>query len=208
VRVFIGYDPRQPVAYQVAAHSVWEHASKPVSITRLDIMQLPIKRVGLTCFTFTRFLVPYLCGYEGKALFLDSDVLVRGDVHELADFQHVDDANVAMVMGERRFEWPSVMWFHNKRCLSLTPEFVEKAPMFDMAWAKIAPLAKEWNHLVGYDAPNQDAKIVHFTKGIPIWDQTKGCEFAAEWWKTYERSGSSVPFEALMAQSVHHQKAG
>jgi lipopolysaccharide biosynthesis glycosyltransferase len=68
---------------QVLAHSIYKRASKPVSITPLVLSQLPIKRVGLTEFTYSRYLVPYLCGYEGLAIFMDADMLCLGDVHEL-----------------------------------------------------------------------------------------------------------------------------
>ena len=36
-----------------------------------------------TEFTYTRFLVPYLCGYQGKAIFIDCDMLCLGDIAEL-----------------------------------------------------------------------------------------------------------------------------
>lgn len=39
-------------------------------------------RVG---FSFTRFAIPDLCGHQGRALYLDADMLVFGDVAELAD---------------------------------------------------------------------------------------------------------------------------
>ena len=76
LNVFIGYDPRQPVAYNVLQHSIVRHASEPVAITPLILKQLPIERRGLTEFTFSRFLVPYLCGFKGMAVFLDADMVV------------------------------------------------------------------------------------------------------------------------------------
>jgi lipopolysaccharide biosynthesis glycosyltransferase len=204
LRVFIGYEPRQPVAYQVCAQSIWEHASKPVSITRLDLSKLPITRRGLTEFTYSRFLVPYLSNFEGYSLFLDSDILVRGDVHELVR----NDAwgHVQIVKGERKFEWASVMLFDNECFKHLTPDYIENPVnrMYDWAWSeRMGDLPKEYNHLVGYDAPNPAAKIVHFTMGLPIWEETKNSEFAREWWNTYKRMNSSVSFAELMGRSVH-----
>lgn len=201
MRCFIGYDPRQPVAWQVAAHSVYEHASKPVSITRLDLRTLPITRRGLTEFTYSRFLVPYLSGFEGYSLFLDSDVLVRGDVTTMEPTHAVH-----IVKGERRFEWASVMLFDNAKLKHLTPEYVQNPAnkMYDWQWTDdIGELQSDLNHLVGYDAPNPDAKIVHFTMGIPIWEETRNSEFAREWWATYQRANSSVSFQDLMGRSVH-----
>ncbi len=203
MKVYIGFDPRQPVAFQVCAQSVWEHASKPVEIVRLDLRTLPITRRGLTEFTYSRFLVPYLSNFEGQSLFLDSDILVRGDVHQFTEMPN-GLSDVSMVMHARAFERPSVMAFNNWACKHLTPDFIQREKMFDFAWAKsIFPLFKEWNHLVGYDAPNPDAKIVHFTMGIPIWKETIKSEFAQEWIDTYKRMNSSVSFEELMGRSVH-----
>ena len=71
--VFIGYDPRQPIAYNVAQYSVVKNASQPVSVTPLILSQLPITRRGLTEFTFSRFLVPWLTGFKGKSMFMDQD---------------------------------------------------------------------------------------------------------------------------------------
>lgn len=206
MRVFIGYDPRQPVAFQVCAQSVWEHASKPVSITRLDLRTLPITRRGLTEFTYSRFLVPYLCGFEGTALFLDSDILVRHDVTILENNLWLKDVPVMLRRGPQKFEWASVMYFDNSQLKHLTPEFIENAEnkMYDWSWCpNTNDLGKDWNHLVGYDEPNSDPVIVHFTQGIPIWQETKNCEFSKEWWATCNRCNSSVSFNELMGRSVH-----
>lgn len=213
LRVYIGYDPRQPVAYQVVAHSVWTRASKPVSITRLQLNQLPITRRGLTEFTYSRFLAPWLAGYTGQSLFLDADILVSGDVYDLVAAAYLEQVEakrepaVWVVKNPRRFEWPSMMLFNNSLCTALTPEWVEdpKNNPYDMAlWAnEIGGLPSEWNHIVGYDAPRPDAKLVHYTAGIPCWPETKDCEYAAEWRKEAAATISTVSFEALMGKSIH-----
>mgnify|MGYP003348841068 CR=1 FL=1 len=79
LRIFIGIDARQPVAYHVLVSSIQRRASRPVAITPLILEQLPIQRQGLTTFTFSRYLVPYLCGYEGQGLFIDSDMILLDD---------------------------------------------------------------------------------------------------------------------------------
>ena len=211
MRVFIGYDPRQAIAFQVCAHSVWERASKPVSIHRLDLRTLPMKRRGLTEFSYSRYLVPYLSGFDGFSLFLDSDVLVRGDVCEIFDAV-ADVPNpppVFMATGPLKFEWPSVMLFNCAACRHMTPEYIDDPAnrLFDYAWAShIGHLPLEWNHLVGYDDPNPAAKLVHFTKGVPVWPETRGCEFSGEWHDTLRRMNSTVSHDALMGGSVHVQR--
>ena len=107
-QIFIGYDHRQPISYNILQHSIIARASHTVSIAPLRLEALPINRHGLTPFTFSRYLVPWLMDYKGWALFLDSDILVLGDVVEL--FDAVDgDCAALVIKNKRTFEWPSVI---------------------------------------------------------------------------------------------------
>ena len=85
-------------------------ATRPVAITPLVIEQLPITRRGLTAFTYTRFLVPWLCDFEGSALYLDIDMLALADIAELFDL--MDDSAVMVSKNRLRYEWASVMLFN------------------------------------------------------------------------------------------------
>jgi hypothetical protein len=69
----------------------------------------------------------------------------------------------------------------------------------------VGGLPKEWNHLVGYDPPNKDAKLIHFTQGIPIFPETKDSEFATEWLAEYESMKGTVSWEEIMGRSVHKE---
>lgn len=86
IRVFIGYDSREAVAYSVLAYSIQARASEPVSMAPLMLAQLkgvltrerhPLQS---TDFSFSRFLTPYLSGYEGWSVFMDCDMLVLEDL--------------------------------------------------------------------------------------------------------------------------------
>lgn len=204
---FIGYDPRQPVAFAVAAHSLWSRATIPVSITRLQLDQLQFSRTGLTEFTYSRFLVPFLSGFEGVSLFVDSDILCLANVGELLLYPMAyPDVSVFVVPHARKFERPSVMLFNNARCLTLTKEYVENPvnKLFDFAWAqKVGDLPFEWNHLVGYDVPRSDAKLVHFTQGLPVWPETRHTEYAEHWHEEARHLISTCSFAELMGPSVH-----
>lgn len=208
LRVFIGYDPRQPIAYNVLCHSIWTRASVPVSITRLQLNQLPLTRKGLTEFTYSRFLVPYLCGYKGRALFLDADMLVRDDIADL--FALGDDSDVQVVKNAEKFEWPSLMLFNCEKCWKLTPESVETSDnIFRMdEWSNVGELPKEWNHCVGYDGYNPDAKLIHYTQGVPVWPETQDCDFADEWHAERMHMMGTVSFDELMGHSVHVRRMG
>lgn len=203
LRVFVGFDDRTPAAYNVAQYSIIKHAGQPVSITPLVLKTLPITRRGLTQFTYSRFLVPWLCGYEGRAVFMDSDFMVRGDIHALP----MPDAAVSVVKNVRRFEWPSLMVFDCAKCRMLTPEFVQNDPkIMNLWWAgEIGSLPSEWNHLAGYDAPRADAKIVHYTKGLPCFPEIQGAdrEHGDEWWALAHECLSTASWQELMGNSVH-----
>lgn len=206
-RIFIGYDPRQPIAYQVLHHSIIARASRPVSITPLVLSQLPIKRRGLTEFTFSRYLVPYLCHYEGHALFMDADMLCLDDINELERFI-VNEKAVHVVQEIERFERPSLMLFDNEKCRALTPEFIETGSPQKLEWGTVGSLPKEWNHIIPYSGTNPDAKIVHYTQGIPFFKETINCEYSKEWFDEANRSMSTVTWNELMGTSVHKQRMG
>lgn len=210
IRVFIGYDPRETVAYNVLAHSIQVRASQPISIAPLMLSQLrsvltrerhPLQS---TDFSFSRFLTPYLSGYEGWSVFMDCDMLVLADIAELWKLR--DDRYAVMVvkhnhvpkesvkfLGEpqskyEKKNWSSVMLFNNARCRMLSPEYVNRASGLELHQFKwldndelIGALPDTWNHLVGYNPPRQDASLVHFTLGGPYFPQYKDCEYAPAW---------------------------
>jgi hypothetical protein len=157
----------------------------------------------LTDFTYSRFLVPWLCGYRGQALFLDSDMVVTGNVAELFfKFQ----ADIALMMEQAEFEWASAIVFNCERCRILTPKFIDTRTniLFDMHWTKtIAALPQEWNHCVGYAKPGV-AKLYHYTQGIPIWPETRGVE-DAPYIAAAKAMLHTVSWSELMGNSVHAQ---
>ena len=89
IRVFIGFDQREAVAFHVAVASIMRHASEPVAITPLarQNLRLEFRRprgpLDSTDFAISRFLVPHLCGFEGRAIFIDCDMLLRTDIAQL-----------------------------------------------------------------------------------------------------------------------------
>ena len=207
IRCFIGYDPGETVALHVAAHSIWRHASKPVSITPLVLRQLPLTRPRdpkqSTEFAFSRFLVPYLCDYTGWAIFMDCDMLCRADIVDLWNQRDLDSAvqvvkhdyaptSRTKFLGQEqtvypRKNWSSVMLFNNHLCRGLPPRYVNTETglyLHQFRWLSddlIGELPAEWNHLVGEQAPNPDAKLVHFTLGTPCFAKYRHCEFSDEW---------------------------
>jgi len=211
LRVFIGYDHRQPVAFNVCASSIMRRASKPVAIIPLTLKSLaPFDRgypkEGLTEFTYSRFLVPSLSGFEGVSVFLDADMIVLDDIYNLVEDSPV--SSVSVVQCEKRFEWPSMMVFRNLMCSLLTTEYVQTAPpdhLFRLEWAhSVGMIDPKWNFCVGYDKPPQETpKLIHYTQGIPCFPETKNCDYAKLWHKELSWMNSTVTWEELMGKSVH-----
>ena len=91
LRVFIGYDSREPCAYHVLSHSILRQASGPVSIAPLALTQLQdvyTRRRGpleSTEFSLSRFLVPFLSGFVGHSVFMDCDMLCLTDIWKVWD---------------------------------------------------------------------------------------------------------------------------
>jgi lipopolysaccharide biosynthesis glycosyltransferase len=206
LRIFAGHDPLQPVSTTVLVHSIISRASKPVCVTPLSLKTLPIKRRGLTEFTYSRFLVPYLCDYQGWSLFLDTDMLVLEDIaklFELADDRHT----IQLVKNKLRLD---LILFNNAKCRELRPAVIDDMSRdpFGLWWASsVGALPEEWNHCVGCDDPRNDAKLVHFTQGVPFFLDTEGTEYVDEWRSELEASVHAESWESLMANSVHAKQA-
>lgn len=204
-KVFVGVDSRQPLAFNVLQSSIQRHTREVVAVIPLKLAGLPVKRRGLTDFTYSRFIVPHLCGYEGFSVFLDADQVVRADIKELFDCAD-PDVDIQVMQEQARFEWASVMLFNNARCKVLTPEFIDNPAngLLDMKWAqKVGTLPLEWNHCVGYAPTRMDAKLFHFTQGIPIWYEVAGLPEDDVWLEEYREMVKTVGWKDLMATSVH-----
>lgn len=204
MRVFIGKDRRQPVSAAVLAHSIDRRATRPVSISNINIHQLPLTRRGLTDFTYARYMVPWMCDYEGWALFLDADILCKCDIWEIMDYAQ-DDVAVQVVKSKLRFEWPAVMLFNNRLCKNLTPEYIEDENNHpqDFAWGDVGELPKAFHQIVNYDEPAPDAKILHYTMGVPLFKEVCPCEGERDWLAEREMMNYSVSWLELMGKSVH-----
>jgi hypothetical protein len=216
LKIFIGYDPRQAVSYNVCQHSLLLRTTKPISITPLIIETLPINRQGLTPFTWSRFLVPYLSDFKGISVFLDSDIILQADINELIDSIINNCKNdqmpaVSVVKSKFKFEWASVMVFNCEHSdnFKLTPDYIENTTekLHQISWTHdIGSIDPSWNHLVGYDKPITDdkgIKLIHYTQGVPAWVETQDCELSELWKNELRYTNSSIEWVDLMGSSIH-----
>lgn len=192
-------------------YSIESRASRPVSVNGLFLSQLPISRTGATEFTYSRFLVPWLMDYQGIGIFCDEDMVVTGDIHELFTYcaKRLEEPwDVAVVKNQQhRYEWPSVMAFNNKNLTHLTPEYLEDKThrMFDFSWAQnVADLPAEWNHLCGMDEP-KEAKLYHFSQGIPFWKETRGLPEDPVWFNAFESMTKSDEWIKFHKDTIHYK---
>src|SRR5450631_4590588 len=215
IRVFIGFDSAEEVAFGVLSRSIHARSSQPVSIAPVKLGQLrgvfdrPANALQSTEFSFSRFLTPYLAGYEGWAVFMDCDMVMLEDIARLWELRderfavqvvkhaHVPKEDVKFLgHTQTKYEkknWSSVMLMNCAKCRMLTPEYVNTASGLELhqfKWldddALIGALPARWNHLVGYDPPDRGAALAHFTIGGPWFADFAACEFADEWRSTRE----------------------
>lgn len=222
-RICIGYDAREDIAYEVCRNSILKRSSIPVEISPMK--QSDVRERGVywrergklesTEFSFTRFLTPYLAGYQGWALFADCDFLYLEDVKELVEL--LDDKYAVMCVQHDyapkeatkmdgaiqtnypRKNWSSMVLYncgHPKNRV-LTPEVVNSesgAFLHRFQWLdddEIGSIPFVWNFLVGHNQVVEgDAstfpKAIHYTLGGPWFEAWKECEFGDLWIREME----------------------
>ncbi len=165
LKVFVGYDSREDIAWRVCRHSLLRHADSDLTV--IPLRQPLLRELGLytrsydkgssTEFSLTRFLTPYLAAQGGWALFCDCDFLFTGDVRDI--FKGLDPAKAVYCVqhayipahavkmdGQRQTTYPRKNWssFLLFNCdhpdvLALTPAVVNSATpsyLHRLEWVK------------------------------------------------------------------------
>lgn len=214
IKIFIGYDHVESVAWHTMAASIYRQSSRPVAIIPVNLANLkaifnrPRDPKQSNEFSFSRFLVPYLCNYEGQGIFFDCDQMLRTDIAEIFSvmkeqpgkavyvvkhtYEPRDDVKYLNTVQYKypRKNWSSVVLWncnHEKNKI-VTPDFVKKSEglkLHRFTWLDdndIGSLDIKWNWLVGeYDSPPLDVKNVHWTLGGPYFKEYENSDFAKEW---------------------------
>lgn len=218
IRVFIGFDKVESIAWHTMVHSILTKSSRPVSIVPVNLSNLNGIYTRLRDskqsneFSFSRFLVPYLCDYDGYAIYFDCDMLLRTDISEI--FEVLDtQPNKALYVVKHDYEpknnikylntvqysyprknWSSVVFWNCSHELNrkLTLDFINTATPMEMhrfTWlpdSEIGELDVRWNWLVGeYENPPSNVKNVHWTNGGPYFHEYSSVDFADEWREMY-----------------------
>ncbi len=164
-RIYIGWDRREPEAYDVAEFSLKRRTSIPLAVMPIKLDELRARSLyhrdqdplASTEFTYSRFLTPALAGYRGWALFCDCDFLWLDDVAGLVEYTRVPKAVYCVQHDYRptettkmdgaaqtvypRKNWSSLMLFNcdHPAARSLTPEVVNResgAYLHRMQWVE------------------------------------------------------------------------
>lgn len=209
IPVFVGYDPREAIAFHTCVNSIIRHATQPVAIhpVALNLFKdyTETHTDGSNHFIYTRFLVPYLMHWSGWAIFIDGDMIVRDDITKLWN-QRESDKDVMVVkhdyktkmpvkyLGAKNENYPRKNWssvilwncssFPNRR---LTPEFIQQSTgsfLHRFSWIddqRIGELPPEWNWLPDEYGPNPDAKLLHYTLGTPCFHEFADTPQGEDW---------------------------
>jgi lipopolysaccharide biosynthesis glycosyltransferase len=199
VRIYIGFDPVESVAFHVCAESIIRNSSKPVSITPLYLPHFKDYKEthqGSNQFIHSRFLIPHLDNHNGFSIFMDGDMVVTGDIAELWEMR---DPRMAVQVVKHDYttkypkkylgasnvdypckNWSSVMIFNSGSMINrhLTPEYVMQASgkeLHRFEWIedrnRIGEIPNDWNWLVSEYPRNDRAKLYHWTIGTPCFEK-------------------------------------
>ena len=191
MRVFVGVDDSSMLAFRTLEYSIRKHATKPVQVTPMLNLPVPMpkspRNQPRTGFSFSRFLIPQLCNYRGKALYLDSDMQVFGDLTELWQIPLGGAKVLCTFQPEPPDAWKDNPEFHSGRQMSVMMldcsrldwdiqaivrdlddgKITYEQLMFDLCVVKPEDIADtippEWNSLERYE-PGA-TKLLHYTVG-------------------------------------------
>ena len=220
VKIYIGFDQRESVAYHTFVQSLIDHASIPLDITPLAVKTLKgyeeKHEDKSNDFVYSRFLTPFLNDFKGWAIFVDGDMICQTDIKELLDLR---DASKALQVVKHDYKtksnqkylgninqdyprknWSSVILWncaHPKHKL-LTPDFIANESgkyLHRFSWLEdneIGELPKEWNWLATEYPKNDQANIIHYTLGTPCFKDYRDTEMSDIWLKKYDRMNDGM----------------
>lgn len=213
ISLVVGFDQREAVAYHTFCQSVIQTSSLPVSFMPLAQNTLAGydegHADGSNRFIYSRFLTPYLHGFEGWALFADGDMVCR---HDLAELWALRDPGKAVLVAKHAYKtkahrkylgnvnedyprknWSSlILWncAHPAHRI-LTPAFIQQSTgafLHRFSWLsddQIGELPLHWNWLaIEYDADPQ-ARLVHYTLGTPCFADYAATAMSEMWHEVY-----------------------
>ena len=220
IKIAIGFDEREAVAYHTFCQSILEKASHPVAFVPLVLRTLEGYKEthsdGSNAFIYSRFLTPFLFDFQGWAIFADGDMICRDDIAKLWALR--DESKAVMCvkhdyktkaqdkyLGNKNQDYPRKNWSslvlwnckHSENQI-LKPDFVMKqsgAFLHRFSWLNdnlIGEIPREWNWLTTEYEDNYEAKLLHYTLGAPCFKDYRNCEMSDEWHAVHNRSQNGM----------------
>lgn len=214
VRVFIGSGEASLLERLTLIHSIRQRTSRPVDLYVINgthdaierngqpplrvNLPLGIKYGNFTEFTNYRWLIPQICEYRGRAVYLDSDMICLGDIAELFDTDMRDCHLLARADAYGSGAWAlSVMLidchhcrfdvetyfkeidagcYDNRALQEMRPGFLARHPF------NIQSLDPNWNV---FDRVDPQTKLIHFTDLLMQPWKFPGHKHARLWFQTF-----------------------
>lgn len=209
IKIVVGFDQREAVAYHTFCQSIIERSSLPISFLPLAINTLKDYKETHTDksndFIYSRFLTPFLLSFDGWAIFVDGDMVCQADIKELWDLKNESKALLVVKHNYEtkahqkylgninenypRKNWSSVILWNCKhpKHKILTPDFIANQTgkyLHRFSWLDdedIGELPIEWNWLAIEYPENKQAKLIHYTLGTPCFEDYKNSEMSDIW---------------------------
>jgi hypothetical protein len=214
LRLFCGYDEREAIGFHVFVASVLERSTVPVAIHPLGNLGLD---EGSNAFTFSRFLVPWLMRYEGRAIYADAcDMLMQADIAELDAL--FDPSKAVQVVQHAPYKtrhrqkylgtsmqcpnidydrknWASLMLINcgHHSWLPIDPAAInamEPRKLLQLGWLpdeEIGALPDKWNRIVDEGHEVEGAALMHYTAGLPCFPVYRETPGADAWHSQHAR---------------------
>lgn len=194
IRVFIGTEEAQTLPTAICKWSILSRSKFEYEFFDLKDIKLDLKNAMHTGFSFFRFAIPEKCGYTGKAIYLDADMIVLSDLAELFNTDmggkgvlskpvpHIKgwDTSVMLLDCEKLKHWDIQRWVKliNAGAIPYKQTIVggEGAPNH----RDFGDLDSNWNC---WDVCDANTKLIHFTRvGTQPW-KVPGHPFASVFFK-------------------------
>ncbi len=169
LKIFIGTEPAQKVACAVLRHSLTRRSSVPLEIQNMENIDFGINAQMFTGFSIYRYHVPFLCGYQGRAISMDADIVCQADIAELYNLPMTSGAMARVKTGfatsvmlldcDKLKHWNVVEWTPRLKNRNIYQRTMWGRPG-GLSTPDLSPLDPMWNQLDDFPA---GTKQIHYT---------------------------------------------
>jgi len=190
IRVYVGADRSQMLAVSVLEYSIRRHTTAPVEVIPMIDLPVPVpkdpRNSQRTGFSYSRFCIPKLAGYSGRAIYMDADMQVFKDILELwelpfkgakvlvqQDVKHLDVTMAKDNAPKTRIKQCAVMLLDCSRLdwniSTIVNDLDEGRYTYEQLMCEMCILKEdevgyavpfEWNSLEYYD---DNTRLIHYT---------------------------------------------